>query len=110
VRLREALALVRDLRARRAGAAALEVAAEMVDDASIAARLLGAASALRRTMALPSDAWWRRMTEARRQALAQGLGERAFVQEHSTGESLRLEDALAVAQDAIEILQPGATR
>src|SRR5262249_53346927 len=46
--LRESLRSVRDLRARHSGAAALEVAAEFVDEAPIAARLLGAASGLRR--------------------------------------------------------------
>ena len=108
--LREALTLVRELRARRSGAAALEVAAESIDDAPLAARLLGAASGLRRAMGLPAGAWWGRMTEARGRALAQGLGEQTFAREHSTGESLRLEDALAAAQDAIETPQPGATR
>ena len=108
--LREALALVKDLRARRSGAAALELAAECVDDAALAVRLLGAASGLRRTMALIPDAWWQRMTEARGRVLAQRLGAQAFEHEHSTGESLRLEDALAAAQDAIETLEPGAIR
>jgi hypothetical protein len=61
-------------------------------------------------MGLPAGAWWGRMTEARGRALARGLGEQAFAREHSTGESLRLEDALAAAQDAIETPQPGATR
>ena len=108
--MREALLAVRDLRARRSGAAALEVAAEFVDDAPIAARLLGAAAGLRRAIALPAGGWWGGMTAARGRALQQSLGAESFTREHATGESLRLEDALALAQDALTTLHPGATR
>src|SRR5262249_20235626 len=106
--LREALTLVRDLRARRSGAAALEVAVEFVDEAAVAARLLGAASGLRRAIALPADAWWGAMTTARGRALAQHLGTDSFTREHTTGESLRLEEALALAQDAVTTPHPAA--
>jgi hypothetical protein len=59
----EALALVQGLRARRAAANALEVAAEVLGargQAEDGARLLGAASALRSAMGLAADASWRR--------------------------------------------------
>jgi hypothetical protein len=76
----------------------------------LAARLLGAAGALRRAMALPADAWWKQMTEARAALLERRLGTMTFTRELTNGESLRFEDALAAAQEALEIPRTGATR
>jgi len=108
--LTEALATIRDLRARRAGAAALEVAAEWLADDALAARLLGAAGTLRRAIALPADRWWKQMTEARAALLERRLGTPTFTRELTDGESLRFEDALAAAQEALAFPRTGATR
>ena len=108
--LSEALTLIRGLRARRSGPSALEVAAEWLADDELAARLLGAAAGLRRAIALPAGAWWRQMTEARALALERHLGAATFTREFTRGESLRFEDALAAAQEALEASRTGATR
>jgi predicted ATPase len=109
-RLCEALGLIRDLRARRSGPAALEIVAEWLEDDALAAQLLGAAGGLRRAMALPANAWWKQMTESRAAVLGQRLGPATFTREFARGEALRFEDALAAAQDALETTRTGATR
>jgi len=108
--LGEALTWIRDLRARRSGAAALEIAAEFLADDARAARMLGAAANLRRAIALPANAWYQEMTRARAAVLERRLGRATFTRELGSGESLRFEDALAAALDALEIPQTGATR
>jgi tetratricopeptide (TPR) repeat protein len=102
--LAEALALVRDLRARRAGAAALEVAAELLAargaDAE-AARALGTGAALRTAIRLPAHAWWRRMTEACRARLAQRMGHEAAAREFAAGAEQKFDAACASAVAAL---------
>lgn len=86
--LREALALVMELRARRAGAAALEVAAEVLCARSghaAAAECLGAAEALRVSMRLPADDWWRRMTDTLAHTLRTQLGPDVFACHDAAG-------------------------
>ena len=98
--LDEALALVLDLRARRAGAAALEVAAALLSDHDddAAARLLGAATALRTAIRLPADAWWQRMTSAVQMQLAAALGAAELERRQALGGELGFEQALAWAR------------
>jgi hypothetical protein len=72
-----ALALVHTLRARRAAANALEVAAEVLaacGRAGDGARLLGAASALRSAIGLAADTSWRRTQAEVAERLRASLG------------------------------------
>jgi non-specific serine/threonine protein kinase len=102
--LAEALALVRDLRARRAGAAALEATAELLAtrgaDAD-AARALGTAAALRTAIRLPADPWWRRMTDACRACLVERLGDEASAREFAAGAEQSFDTACASAITAL---------
>ena len=102
--LGEALALIGELRARRAGAAALEVAAELLAhrSAAAAAECLGAAEALRMAMRLPADDWWRRMTDSRAQALRTALGAETFARHDATGSERSFSQALDHARDALK--------
>lgn len=98
--LTEALSLIGDLRARRAGAAALEVAAELraaAGEASAAADLLGSAAALRAAIRLPADEWWRRSNESLARRLIEQLGEPGFARHHALGAERSFEQALAEA-------------
>jgi len=97
----EALALVEDLRARRSGAAALEVAAEVLAGRGLAddgVRLLGAAAALRARLALAPDDGWRRMQSDLVQRLRPALGAERFEGLVAEGGEWSLEAAVREAR------------
>jgi non-specific serine/threonine protein kinase len=100
-RIDEALALVQDLRAKRAGAAALEVAAEVLagrGQVEAAARSLGAARALRAAIGLPPDPWWRATQAALAERLRDILGDGAFDRLNAAGGALAFEPAIQEAR------------
>jgi predicted ATPase/class 3 adenylate cyclase len=97
---REALALFRDLGDLRACAGGLE---ELASTAGVArqgeraARLLGAAAALRETLDAPQAALWQAEVEQEVTASRATLGEEAWVATFAAGRALSLEQALAEA-------------
>jgi tetratricopeptide (TPR) repeat protein len=93
----EALAHVHELRAKRAAAAALEVTAELLAGRlgfEDAARLFGAAAALRSAMGLTADEWWRRNQLALADRLRQALGAERFEQRMAEGGERTFEHAV----------------
>jgi len=97
---REALALFRDLGDFRACAGGLE---ELVSTAGVAghgeraARLLGAAAALRETLDAPQPALWQAEVEQAVAAARATLGEEAWVAAFTAGRALSLDQALVEA-------------
>src|SRR5206468_3971636 len=93
----EALAHARDLRARRAGASALQVAAAVLEDrglAAEAARLVGAAEALRTAIGMAADPWWAQMQGALVERLLTALGGAAFERLAAEGRLRTFEQAV----------------
>jgi tetratricopeptide (TPR) repeat protein len=107
----EALAHARDLRAKRAGAAALEVAADVMlagARAEEGARLVGAARALRSSIGLSGgDPWWRRMQEELAERLRKTLGDERFERLTEAGAEMSFEQAV---EDARRFLTPEPAR
>ena len=103
--LSEVLALIADLGAQRVGTAALETAGELLlelDRADLAARLLGAAEALRQRIGLPQDVWWRQSQAALAGRLGTCLGDEACRLHRSQGALWPFAAAVAEARQAIE--------
>src|SRR5207249_869041 len=106
----QALALVLDLKAKRSGAAALEVAAEVlvgrgrIEDG---ARLLGAARALRSRMGLSSDEAWRRIQAELTDRLLAALGSEVFDRLAGEGGELAFEAAI---REARRLLAAGGSK
>jgi hypothetical protein len=100
---RHALATFRDV-ADRAGAAAglegLASVAHQQERANVAARLYGAATALRREMGSVLEVAEQAVHDERVGAVRTALGEEAFVAAWADGAALRMDDALALALGA----------
>ena len=103
-RIDEALALAGDLRAKRAGSSALEVAAEVlaergrIEDAT---RVFGAARALRAAIGIVSDEWWRKMEDELAERLGSALGADRFAGLIAEAKELSFERSVAIARRAL---------
>ena len=100
----DALLHIRDLRARRAAPAALEVAAEVLahrGHTEGAARLMGAAQTQRTAMSLTADTWWKHTQQARVEQLRTALGAAHFASLAAAGGLLSFEETIEVAHRAL---------
>ena len=96
-----ALELVQDLRARRSGAAALEVATEVLVRRGLVeegARLFGHARALRAKIGLSPDPGWRRVLDELASRLRAEVGEARLEMLMAEGGERSFEDAVAGAR------------
>ncbi len=96
-----ALELVQELKARRSGAAALEVAAEVLANRGLTAeatRLLGTARALRAAIGLAPDAGWRRVLDPLAVRLQAGSGSERFERWIAEGTDRPFEESVREAR------------
>jgi non-specific serine/threonine protein kinase len=104
MRLRECLPLVRELGAIHRGAEALELAAEtlaVAGNQEPAARLFGAAEALRQQLHAPADESWRPAVERAMAGLSMTMGGSVLEAARAEGRGLGLETALALALEEL---------
>jgi non-specific serine/threonine protein kinase len=104
-RVVEALELIADLRARRAGVAGLELAAEMLSllgRDTESARAVGASDAARRAMNLPPDETWRRLVADVTARLRARLDPAAFDAAWGRGVAQPFEECVEATKSALE--------
>jgi non-specific serine/threonine protein kinase len=102
--LAEALRLVHEMSAKRGATAALEVAAELIHhDGAVddAARLIGAAEALRSSIGLPQEGWWRKTQVEFQARLGADLGAVHFERLRNEGRGWPFDTAVAFARERI---------
>jgi predicted ATPase/serine/threonine protein kinase len=105
----EVLAMIAEVRGQRVGTAALETAGELLftlGQEVEAARMLGAADALRRRIGYPQDLWWRKSQANLSDRLLERMGAENCGLHWRQGAELPFGTAVAEARRAVEAEKP----